>query len=76
MTKEYEIEFRTLIPRYGIHTIEAKNKKDALRQAKELLAQRKVDSIFNLEVGGDDLVGGIYVSCDDDDMSFDVHIKK
>jgi len=76
MSKEIEIEFRTLIPCYGVHTIEAKNKKEALRLAKEMLAEQKFNTIFNLEAGGEDLVGGIYVSCNDDDMPFDVHIKK
>ena len=76
MSKEFAIEFRTLFPRYGYHSIVAEDKKDAIRQAKELLRQERLDTVFNLEAGAEDPVGGIYISCDEEGMEFDIHIKK
>lgn len=76
MPGKYAIEFRTLFPRYGYHTLEAENKKDAIRQVKEMLRHESIDSIFNLEAGAEDPVGGVYVSCDEDGMEFEIHLKK
>ncbi|NQV56025.1 MAG: hypothetical protein HQ503_09230 [Rhodospirillales bacterium] len=73
--KQYWVQVRTLVPIYGHHRIEAKSKKDAMKQAKQMVKELSPDDLFNLERGGEEGIGGTYVSCDEDGEEFEFHLK-